>query len=377
MSKQKSSARFRFTGAVLLLAALLFLVPALRNGDRHLYLLAVLVPCTMFLCGTLLARMFSLDRMLLTLALWLCAAGIAALAVSDPEAALSQALRCGAGLIALLAGGLMIRSLAPSLTSAACSGFIGLLLLAGKLIAPDFTLPLSEAATALLLFSFAALFARQGPISATVLGAAALALLLARGETTEALLWGVMLLLLLFAADGRPVIVLPALAVVSLLFFGAFMLFKPDLAQQDSFPLSAAISAGAVGTDTLPEGLVSPDSVSLFPRLAGHYGLIFAGLTVLLYLPITLRGTSIAACARTRFHAVLAMGASLLTALRSLAALLSAFGFLPLSGADIPLLTASLPALCAQLFLIGILCGISGRNDADLAEDAHLAMLAQ
>ena len=53
MSKQKSSARFRFTGAVLLLAALLFLVPALRNGDRHLYLLAVLVPCTMFLCGTL------------------------------------------------------------------------------------------------------------------------------------------------------------------------------------------------------------------------------------------------------------------------------------------------------------------------------------
>ena len=32
--------------------------------------------------------------------------------------------------------------------------------------------------------------------------------------------------------------------------------------------------------------------------------------------------------------------------------------------------------LNAQLFLTGLLCGLSGRNDADLAEDAHLAMLA-
>ena len=108
MSKQKSSARFRFTGAVLLLAALLFLVPALRNGNRTLYLLAIVIPCAMVLCGTVLARMFSIDRMLLTLSLWLCAVGIAAVALSDPEAALAQALRCGAGLAALLAGAVMI-----------------------------------------------------------------------------------------------------------------------------------------------------------------------------------------------------------------------------------------------------------------------------
>ena len=378
MSRQKSSARFRFTGAVLLLAALLFLVPALRNGDRRLYLLAVLVPCLMFLCGTLLARMFSLDRMLLTLTLWLCAVGIAVLAVSDPEAALAQSLRYGAGLAVLLAGGLVIRSLTPPLLTSLCSAFIGLLLLAGKLIAPAFTLPLAEAAAALLLFSFSSLFARQGPVSATALGAAALGLFLVRGDMTEALLWGLTILLLLFAADGRLIIVLPALAVVALLFFGAFMLRKPDMSLQQSFSLSSAVSAGIVGADTLPEGLVMPpDSVSLFPRLAGHYGLIFAGLTVLLYLPFTLRGTSIAAYARTRFHAVLAMGASLLLALRTLAAMLSAFGFLPLSGADVPLLTTSLPVLCAELFLVGMISGISGRNEADLAEDAHLAMLAQ
>ena len=377
MSRQKSSARFRFTGAVLLLAALLFLVPALQNGNRTLYLLAIVVPCVMFLCGTVLARMFSVDRMLLTLSLWLCAVGIAAIALSDPEAALEQSFRCCAGLAALLAGAVIIRSLSPSLLSALCCAFIGLLLLAGKLIAPAFTLPLIEAAVALLLFSFASLFARQGPISAAVLGAAALALLLVRGDTADALLWGVTILLLLFAADGRLVIVLPALAVIILLFFGAFTLVPSSVSVREPVSLSALASAGALGADVLPEGLVSPDSASLFPRVAGHYGLVFAGLTALLYLPLTLRGTSVAAYARTRFHAVLAMGAALLLALRTLAALLSAFGFLPLSGVEIPLLTSSLPALCAQLFLIGMISGISGRNDADLAEDAHLAMLAK
>ena len=377
MSKQKSSARFRFTGAVILLAALLFLVPALQYGNQTLYLLAILVPCTMFLCGTILARMFSIDRMLLTLSLWLCAVGIASVALTDPEAALTQSLRCGAGLVALLIGAVMIRSLSPSLLTAVCSAFIGLLLLTGNLIAPSFTVPLSEIATALLLFSFASLFARQGPISAAVLGAAVLAVLLVRGDTTEALLWGITVLLLLFAADGRLTIVLPALAVTALLFFGAFRFFTAPVPGLQSVSLSALVSAGAVGADTLPEGLISPGSASLFPRLAGHYGLIFTGLTVLLYLPLSLRGTSVAACARTRFHAVLAMGASLLLALRTLAALLSAFGFLPVPGTEIPLLTSSLPALCAQLFLIGMISGISGRNDADLAEDAHLAMLAK
>ena len=68
---------------------------------------------------------------------------------------------------------------------------------------------------------------------------------------------------------------------------------------------------------------------------------------------------------------------TLLLVLRTLSALLCTFGFLPLTGIRLPFLTVSLPDLCAELFLAGLLCGVSGRNDADLAEDAHLAMLAR
>ena len=61
----------------------------------------------------------------------------------------------------------------------------------------------------------------------------------------------------------------------------------------------------------------------------------------------------------------------------TLAALLAVFGFLPFGSLSLPFLTDSMPALCGELFLAGLLCGVSGRSDADLAEDAHLAMLAK
>ena len=377
MSRQKSSGRFRFAAASILLAALLFLLPAVHSGNATLYLLAVMVPCVLFLCETILARMFSLDRMVVALVLWLCTAGIAALAPSDPELAVTQSLRCGTAIVALLIGGIMIRSLSPAMLTSACTAFLGLLLLAGRLISPDVTLPLTEAALALLLIAFTSLFARQGPVSALLLGAVVLMLLLIRGDTADAVIWSLTVLLLIFAADGRIVILLPSLAVMLLLFFITFRLFPLPGFSRDSSTLSVLVSAGAVGTDSLPEGFALLDTGSLFPLLAGHYGLIFTGLTVLLFLPLSLRGTSVAASARTRFHAMLAMGVSLLLSLRTLASLLCSFGFLALSGLSIPFLTDSLPDLCAQLFLAGLLCGISGRNDADLAEDAHLAMLAR
>ncbi|MBR3333056.1 MAG: FtsW/RodA/SpoVE family cell cycle protein [Clostridia bacterium] len=377
--KKKASGRLRFSAAAVLLSALVFLVPALlRNGadPALLYLLAALIPCAMLLCETVLARMFALDRMIMSLSLWLCAAGIAALAMSDADAALAQSLRCGAAVIALLIGGIIIRSLSPSLLTSACTAFLGLLILAGRLFSPSLNLRLNEAALALLLIAFASLLARQGPVSALLLGGAALALLLLGRDYANALFWGLTVLLLVFSADGRLMIIFPAFAAVLLSCFGVYLL-SPSGTFQSFSPVSILVSVGWTGADTLPDVFAALDHESLFLSLAGHFGLVFAGLTALLFLPLSLRGNAIAAFARTRFHAVLAMGAVLLLALHVLTALLSLFGFIPLPGLRLPFLTRSLTDLCAETFLAGLLCGVSGRNDADLAEDAHLAMLAK
>ena len=377
MTKQKSSSRFRFSGVMLFLALCFFLVPALQAGDYRLYMLASAVPCAMLLCCTLLARAFSLDRLILAVSLFFCSAGIASLAMTVPETALVQAVSCGIGIIVLIIGAILIRSLSGSLLTAVSSAFLGLLLLAGKLIAPTFTLPVTQPALALLLIAFAVLLSREGPISAAGLGIAVAVLLLFRGETADALVWGITVLLLLFAADGRLMVVLPSLAAFVLLFYGMYVAHPPAAVSPEALSADTLKAIGALGADLLPEGLPVPETGSLFPRLLGHYGLVFAGLAVLLYLPFLLRGTTVASCARMRFHAILAMGICLLLALYTLASVLAFFGFLPFTGMELPLLTTTLPSLCAHLFLAGILCGISGRNDSDLAEDAHLAMLAK
>ena len=368
MTRKQSSPRFRFAFSALLLSVLLFLLPAVRSGDRKLYMLAVLVPAFMLLCFTVIARLFALDRMVFTVALFLLSSGIAALSQVSPDAAIAQAMRCIPGVAALLIGAVLIRSLSSSVLTAVCSAFLGLLLFAAGLITPALPVSLTGAAIALLLVSFASLVSGRTPAFALVPGLCALVLLLTSGEIAAAVLWSLTFLLLLFAADGRWTVFLSAFCAVILLFFGYTRLFPSDFTAGDPISLQTLISAGWTGIDTLPEG---------FPLMSMHFGLLFSGLTVLLFLPFSLRGIWVAVSSRTRFHAVIAMGVSLFLGLRAIAALLSVFGFLPLPALSVPLLSTSLPDLCAEMFMIGMLCGVSARNEADLAEDAHLAMLAK
>ncbi|MBP5727797.1 MAG: hypothetical protein J6Y48_12060 [Clostridia bacterium] len=377
MTKQKSSARFRFTGTMLFLALALFLIPATQAGDYRLYMLAAGVPCVMFLCCTVLARAFSMDRLVLALSLLFCALGIASLALTDPAAALVHAVSCGIGVIILIVGAVFVRSLSGSLLTAIVSAFLGLLLLAGKLIAPTFTLPVTQPALALLLVAFAVFLSREGPVSAAVLGFLSAVLLLLRGEPADCLIWGITILLLLFAVDGRPLVILPALAAFVFLFWTFYTRSIPEGVLPETLPADFLKTVGALGADTLPEGWAVPETGSLLPRLFCHYGPVFTGLAFLVYLPLILRGTTVASWARTRVHAILAMGACLLLGLYAIASLLSFFGFLPFAVSEMPMMTTSLPSLGAHLFLAGLLCGVSGRNDSDLAEDAHLAMLAK
>lgn len=377
---RRSSPRFRFFGASVLLVILAFGIPALKEGDPRLYLLTAAVPSVMLLSCTVLARALSMDRPLLTLSLYLCSAGIIALIPTDPDAAIAQSVRCCAALFFLSAGAVLVRHLYATVPAFAASGFLGLLLLSARTLIPGISFPLTETALILLLISFAVAQPRLGTLPALLPAAAGTVMLLSlQDQPLEALIWGVLLLGLVFAADGRMLIVLPAAAVMVLLAWKVWGGLSPALQDpHPGFSLPDLLSvAGLWGTDQLPEAMTASGSFSLFPMLAGHDGMVFAGFTVLLFLPLSLRGTFIASCARSRFHAILAMGCTLMIALRCLAALLATFGFLPSAGTAFPLLTSSVSNLCAECFCLGLLCGISGQNEQDLREDTHLAMLGK
>ena len=366
MNRQKSSSRFRFVGAAALLVLLALLVPALRDA-------------AMLLCMIIPARLFSLDRMILSLALYMGAVGIFSIAPADPDAALMQWLRCSVGAVTLIIGAMLIRVLTVSMLTSGITSFLGLLLLAGGLLTRDVTLPFTEAGVVLLMIAFSSLLSAHGGIAAMIPGLAGTALLLLQGQTVEAIVLALAIFLLLWSSDGRIIVALAALVVFDAVFFAARQLgylppFSPG--ETHTASLSTLVSAGLFGTEGTAADASLPAS-SLLYGLAGRYGLVFTGLTLLLYLPLVLRGASVAGSARSRFHAVLAMGCTLLFAFRIPAGLLSAFGVLPLPISPLPLLTDSLPDLCAQMLTLGLLCGISSVNEADLAEDAHLAMLAK
>lgn len=111
--------------------------------------------------------------------------------------------------------------------------------------------------------------------------------------------------------------------------------------------------------------------------LGDQYGLILLLVIVFMFVLLLLRCSSIAQCTRKLFHASVASGGMLMLGLDALAFLCSVLGILSLPAGDLPFFTASLPELGGQMFLIGLISGVSARNRADLSEDTHLAMLAR
>ena len=248
MNRQKSSPRFRFVGAAALLVLLALLVPALRDGDQRLYFLAAGVTAAMLRCMIIPARLFSLDRMILSLALYLGAVGIFSLAPADPDAALMQLLRCSIGMV----GAMLIRVLTVSMLTAGITSFLGLLLLAGGLLTRDAALPFTEAAVVLLMIAIASLLSAHGGIAALIPVLAGTALLLLQGLTVEAVVLALAILLLLWSADGRTAVALTALAAFAAVFFAAWQFgylpaFLPG--EEHTSSLSALVSAGLFGTE--------------------------------------------------------------------------------------------------------------------------------
>ena len=92
---------------------------------------------------------------------------------------------------------------------------------------------------------------------------------------------------------------------------------------------------------------------------------------------LLIRGASLALHTRKSFHASLSLAAVLLLGLRAFAFLACSADLLPLPAPAFPFMTSSMPDLFAHFFLLGLLSGVSARNEADLEEDARLAMLAR
>ena len=370
--KKRSSGRARLAALLLVFFACVFLLPASRTGESKLYLLSAAVPAAMLLLLFFPGGALFLDRPSLAAGITLCGFGILAYAIL-PDEALSQGLRCVAALFFLVTGIVLVRSFRPSLPSAVLLVLCALGMLSCPLWLPSLSFSFAEGGAALLLVAVAAFLALRMCLPALLSVLAGLLLLLLQDPGTAAV-WCAASVLVFWAVSGSALWSGITLVCAGGSFAG-YLLFAPQAAQPSAPSLLPRLaSMPLISPETLPESADASDS--LFFLLGEQYGLAFLFCALLLLLLLLLRGTSLALHARKSFHAAVALGAVLLFGLRALLFMVSLAGLLPAVSSDLPLLTASFPSLAAQFFMLGMLSGVSGRNEADLEEDSRLAMLA-
>lgn len=375
--RKHASFRFRTAAMLLFFFAAAFLLPACRGGDAKLYLLAAAVPGVMLFLMLLPAGVFGLDRPSLAAALSLCGFGLLATADSSPDETLSQGLRCAAALAFLTAGAVLFRSFRPSAAAAALPAACGLGMLSCALWVPDLPFSLAEGGMVLLLFAVSAFLSLRLRLPALAAALGGSLLLLLQQDYGSALIWGLSCVLVFWAASDSALwsgILLGGTAGL----FGLFYGFAAPQAETASTSLLSRISSmPLIPPEALPETAGETSADSLFFLLGDRYGLVFLLCAVLFLILILLRGASLAQHTRKSFHASLALGMVLLAGLRALLFLGAAAGLVSFSPGSFPFMTSSMPDLFAHFFLLGLLSGVSARNEADLEEDARLAMLAR
>ena len=378
MIRKKRSPRCWCLGALFVFFLAGFGISAVRDGDPRIWFLAVSVPLLILLGGTLFARLLSLDRSLTALSLSLLGLNILVMVPDHPDMAMTQALRCVGALFFLFAGSVVIRVFRSSVFSVLFAVGILLLLWILPLLAGSFPFRSSDLSVILLVIGFAALLDLHRPLVAVLLALTGEAVLLALHVPAAAVIWGISFLLLLWADSPSPFLLLSAASASALLFWAAVR-WIPGLLPVDAVPVYRDFLPFSLLGPELPDpGLDSAMADAAMPLLiCRRFGLIFSAAVMLLFPLFLIRSASLARSARHRFGSLSAMGCGMVLSLGGTASLIYMSGILPLPAVPFPFLTADFSSLAASLFAVGMLCGISAQNHADLEEETHLAMLAE
>ena len=368
------SFRFRVLALLLLFFAGSFALSASRSGNTSLWLLTAAVPGVILFLLLLPSGLFPLDRPSLAAGLTLCGLSILAPVSFGPEEALSQALRCAAALFFLFAGAVLLRIYRPSLPGSVLLSALSLGLLSLPLWLPGVPLSPGDGASVILLLGVVSFLSLRLRLPALLCALCGLFLFLLRSDPVSGGIWTLAFILLFWASSGSSLWTGISLCSAGGLFiFWILLTPLPDSAGASVFSRLSAMSV--VLPESVPESILPEDS--LFLLLGEQYGLLFLLSAVLLAVLLLIRGASLALQSRKQFHASAALGVLLLLGIRALAFLLNLADLLPLPAGSFPFLSLSPETLCTDMFFLGILSGISARNEADLSEDVRLSMLAR
>ena len=389
-------------------SAMLLLTLRTQPIDIQSLLLAFAMPAVTLLCVKGLSKFWKIDRVVLTLVLFLCSVSVVTLtAISRASVTpLTQALYIAAGLVGLVAGILFIRLLRhwnrwKILFMVLSVGFIALPLAIGETkfgaknwitVVPDLvTIQPSEFVKISLMVVLAACLSERQSRAMMVLsilfGAALCGVLLLERDLGALLLYFLTTVILFFLATSNGWLSLAGLGAGAAGAVGAYFLFDlvkervsiwrnpwADAADSGYQLIQSLIAIGSGGLLGMGLGLGMPRMIPLyhsdfvFAAICEQFGMVFALCLLAVYALIILRGISIAMSCRDGFHALLAFGIVTILGLQTLLLVGGNIRLIPLTGVTLPFIASGGSSMVSCLTGVGMLLGISSLN-ADRDED--------
>lgn len=381
-----------------------FLLLFLRDFKWQGLALAVAVPMLNVVTTGLLPRLFPSDKLLLSLTNFLCALGVLVLYDTNPAYAYAQARYYFIGLMAMLVCIYIIRLIHSFRVLVWPMMLCSLALLALPLVigretngarnwfyAGSISVQPSEIVKLTLVIVLARFMADRRMLPWLTFSVGCLGILMLQKDLGTALLYFFTALLLFYASTGNLLLTgigLAGGAGAAVMGYRMFAHVKRRVAiwlnpwsdydnagYQIIHGLMAIASGGLFGVGL---GLGSPTTIPvyhtdfIFAVICEQFGLIFGCCVLLIYVAILWRGAMIAMSARRSFHALLAMGITLLLGLQTFVIIGGVLKLIPLTGVTMPFVSYGGTSLVSSLCLVGLLQGVASLNEDGVDEDARL-----
>ena len=401
---------YMLVSAIMLFFFSAFLLIAL-NGELEWqgFALAVIVPVLIYLSTMWLPRFFPADKLLLAIANFLCALGVLVLYSTDQGAGTSrgmqQAVYYGAGIIAMLVCIFVVRYIKrwrflmkvlmmgaaallvlPLAIGTEQNGATNWITLGGTSVQP------SEIVKLALLLVLSWYMSRRRFWPWFLFAMFALLVLMLQRDLGTALIYYATALFLFYASTGNlPLTGLGVLggggaAVAGYMMFAHVKkrvaiwrnpwIYYETSGYQIVQTLMAIASGGLFGVGL---GLGAPRVIPvyftdcIFAVICEQFGVILGALVLAMYIILILRGVSIASAARQSFHALLAMGATVMLGVQTFVIIGGVLKLIPLTGVTMPFVSYGGTSLVSCMGLIGLIQGVASVNQDDLAYDYEIS----
>lgn len=420
MSKRRASQREqrrlrkrpdrRLCSAMMLFFFSGFLLISLK-GEIHWQGLAlsVIVPVLIYIATIWLPRFFPADKLLLSIANFLCALGVLILYSTDMDAGTSrgfqQAMYYGVGIVAMLFCIMLIRYVRrwsfmilvimigagvllalPLAIGTEQNGATNWISVGGTSLQP------SEVVKLALLLILSYYMSRHRFWPWLLFALFSLGILMLQKDLGTALIYYFTALFMYYAYSGNLLMTgvgLVGAAGASVAGYAMFAHVKRRVAiwrnpwmyyetsgYQIVQMLMAIASGGLFGVGL---GLGAPRVIPvyftdcIFAVICEQFGIIFGVLVLVMYVIMILRGTSIATSARRSFHGLLALGATAMLGIQTFVIIGGVLKLIPLTGVTMPFVSYGGTSMVSCMGLIGLLQGVASINQDDLAYDYEIS----